>query len=89
MVVDFILLFIFEEVDFNTGFYIILLYGHILTSESINEYINILNFYTINIERLIMDLKNSVKLFFISGIKSCLTYYGFLRNFNRYNCIVR
>jgi len=89
MIVDFILLFIFEKVDFNKDFYIILLYRHILTSKSMNEYINILNFYIINAERLIMNLKNSVKSFFASGIKSCLTCRDFLRNLNRYSRIVR
>jgi len=87
MVVDFILLFIFEKVDLNKDPYIILLYKHILILKSMDEYISILNFYIINIERLIMNLKNSAKLFFISRIKSCLTCRSFLRNLNRYNCI--
>jgi len=74
MVVNFILLFIFEEVDLNKDLYIILLYRHILTLKNINEYINILDFYIINAERLIINLKNNIKLFFISRIKSYLTY---------------
>jgi len=87
MVVNFILLFIFEEVDLNKNPYIIPLYRHILILKNINEYINILNFYTINAERLIINLKNSVKLFFISGIKNYLIYRGPLRNLNYYNRI--
>jgi len=87
MIVNFILLFIFEKIDFNKDFYIILLYRHILILKNINEYINILDFYTINAERLIVNLKNSVKLFFISEIKNYLIYRNFLRNLNYYNRI--
>jgi len=52
-----------------------------------NEYINISNFYIINAERLIINLKNNIKSFFISEIKNCLIYRSFLRNFNYYNYI--
>jgi len=72
MVVNFILLFIFEKVDLNKDPYIIPLYKHILILKNINEYINILNFYTINTERLIINLKNNVKSFFILKIKNYL-----------------
>jgi len=87
MVVDFILLSIFEEVDLDEDPYIILLYGHILTLESMDRYISISNFYTINAERLIVDLKNSAEPFFASGIKNCPICRGPLRNLNRYSRI--
>jgi len=87
MVVNFILLSIFEKVDLDKNPYIILLYKHILTLKSMDEYINISDFYTINAERLIVNLKNNAKSFFILGIKSYPTCRDPLRNFNRYSRI--
>jgi hypothetical protein len=89
IVVDFILLSMFEEADLNKNSYIVLLYRHILTLESIDRHISISDFYTINSKGLIMDLKNSAKLFSVSGIKSYLTCHGSLQNLNRYSYIIR
>jgi hypothetical protein len=47
------------------------------------------DFYTINGEGSIVDLKNSAELFSVSGMKSCLSCRGPLRNLNRYSRIVR
>ena len=84
-----ILLSTFEGIDLNKNSYLVLLYKYILTLESINKYISILDFYIINNKGLIVDVKNSIKLFSISGIKSYLTYRDSLRNLNRYNRIIR
>jgi hypothetical protein len=89
MAVDFILLFTFEEVDLNKNPCIMLFCGHILTLESMDGHMAMSDFYTTNGEGLIVDLKNNAELFFASGIKSCLTCRGPLRNLNRYSRIVR
>jgi hypothetical protein len=89
IVIDFILSSIFEEVDLDENPCIILSYRYILTLESIDRYISISDFYTINDEGLIIDLKNSAELFSASRIKSCLTCYSLLRNLNCYSRIVR
>jgi hypothetical protein len=47
------------------------------------------DFYSTNGEGSIVDLKNSAEPFSASGMKSCLTCRGPLRNLNRYSRIVR
>ncbi|MCJ1396232.1 hypothetical protein MMC18_009121 [Xylographa bjoerkii] len=47
------------------------------------------DFYTINGEGSIVDLKNGAEPFSASGMKSCPTCRGPLRNLNRYSRIVR
>ena len=47
------------------------------------------DFYTTNGEGSIVDLKNSADLFSASGMKSCPTCRGPLRNLNHYSRIVR
>jgi hypothetical protein len=47
------------------------------------------DFYTMNGEGSIVDLKNSAEPFSASGMKSCPTCRGPLRNLNRYSRIVR
>jgi hypothetical protein len=76
MVVNFILLSTFKETDFNENPYIVLSCRYILTIKSIDRYISMLNFYTVNCKGLIVDLKNSAKPFFTSRIKSYLTCYS-------------
>jgi hypothetical protein len=71
IVIDFILLYTFREVNLNDNPYIILLCGHILTLESINRHISMLDFYTINAKGSIVDLKNSAEPFSASEMKTC------------------
>jgi hypothetical protein len=89
IVVDFILLSTFEEVDLDKNPCIMPSCRHILTLESIDGHISMSDFYTTNSEGLIVDLKNSAELFSASGMKSCPTCRGPLQNLNRYSRIVR
>ena len=89
MVVDFILLSTFEEVDLNKDPCIIPPCGHILTLESIDGHMSMSDFYTMNNKGSIVDLKNSAEPFSASEMKSCPTCRGPLRNLNRYSRIVR
>lgn len=89
MVVDFILSSTFEEVDLDKNPCILPSCGHILTVESMDGHMSMSNFYTTNDEGSIVDLKNSAEPFSASGMKSCPTCRGPLRNLNRYSRIVR
>ena len=89
MVVDFILSSTFEEVDLDENPCIMPSCGHILTLESMDGHMSMSDFYTTNGEGLIVDLKNSAEPFSASGMKSCPTCRGPLRNLNRYSRIVR
>jgi hypothetical protein len=89
MVVDFILSSTFEEVDLDENPCIMPSCGHILTLESMDGHMSMSDFYTMNGEGSIVDLKNSAEPFSASGMKSCPTCHGHLRNLNHYSCIVR
>jgi len=89
MVVDFILSSTFEEVDLDDDPYIVLSCGHILTVESMDGHMSISDFYIMNSEGSIVDLKNSAEPFSASRMKSCPTCRRPLRNINRYSRIVR
>ena len=89
VVVDFILSSTFEEVDLDESPCIIPSCGHILTLESMDGHMSMSDFYTTNSEGSIVDLKNSAEPFSASGMKSCPTCRGPLRNLNRYSRIVR
>ena len=89
MVVDFILSSTFEEVDLNEDPCIVPSCGHILTLESMDGHMSMSDFYTTNGEGSIVDLKNSAEPFSASGMKSCPTCRGPIRNINRYSRIVR
>ncbi|TGO63802.1 hypothetical protein BELL_1063g00010 [Botrytis elliptica] len=89
MVVDFILSSTFEEVDLDENPCIVPSCGHILTLESMDGHMSMSDFYTMNGEGSIVDLKNSAEPFSASGMKSCPTCRGPLRNINRYSRIVR
>jgi hypothetical protein len=89
MVVDFILSSTFAEVNLDENPCIIPPCGHILTLESMDGHMSMSDFYTINGEGSIVDLKNSAEPFSASGMKSCPTCRGPLRNLNRYSRIVR
>jgi hypothetical protein len=89
MIVDFILSSTFEEVDLDENPCIMPSCGHILTLESMDGHMSMSDFYTTNDEGSIVDLKNSAEPFSASGMKSCPTCRGPLRNLNRYSRIVR
>lgn len=89
IVVDFILSSTFEEIDLDTDHCIVPLCGHILTLESMDGHMAMSDFYTMNSDNLIVDLKNSAEPFSASGMKSCPTCRSPLRNLNRYSRIVR
>jgi hypothetical protein len=89
MIVDFILSSTFEEVDLDENPCIIPPCGHILTLESMDGHMSMSDFYTMDAEGSIVDLKNSAEPFSASGMKSCPTCRGPLRSLNRYSRIVR
>lgn len=89
MVVDFIFSSTFEEVNLDENPCIVPSCGHILTLESMDGHMSMADFYTMNSEGSIVDLKNSAEPFSASGMKSCPTCRGPLRNLNRYSRIVR
>ena len=89
MVVDFILSSTFEEVDLDENPCIVSSCGHILTLESMDGHMSMSDFYTMDGEGSIVGLKNSAEPFSASGMKSCPTCRGPLRNLNRYSRIVR
>lgn len=89
MVVDFILSPTFEETDLDENPCIMPSCGHILTLESMDGHMSMSDFYTTNGEGSIVDLKNSAEPFSATGMKSCPTCRGPLRNLNRYSRIVR
>ncbi|TGO16135.1 hypothetical protein BPAE_0516g00020 [Botrytis paeoniae] len=89
MVVDFILSSTFEEVDLDENPCIVPSCGHILTLESMDGHMSMSDFYSMDGEGSIVDLKNSAEPFSASGMKSCPTCRGPLSNLNRYSRIVR
>ncbi|KAF2793162.1 hypothetical protein K505DRAFT_350116 [Melanomma pulvis-pyrius CBS 109.77] len=89
MVVDFILSSTFEEVDLDTDPCIIPQCGHILTLESMDGHMSMSDFYITDPDGSIVALKNSAEPFSASGVKSCPTCRGPLRNLNRYGRLVR
>ncbi|TEY28370.1 hypothetical protein BOTCAL_1025g00010 [Botryotinia calthae] len=89
MVIDFILSSTFEEVDLDENPCIVPSCGHILTLESMDGHMSMSDFYIMNGEGSIVDLKNSAEPFSDSGMKTCPTCRGPLRNLNRYSRIVR
>ena len=89
MVVDFILSSTFEEVDLDKDPCIIPPCGHVLNLESMDGHMSMSDFYTMNAQGSIVGLKNSAEPFSASGMKSCPTCRGPLRNLNRYSRIVR
>ncbi len=89
MIVDLILSSTFEGVDLDEDPCIVPSCGHILTLESMDGHMSMSDFYIINGEGSIVDVKNSAEPFSASGMKSCPTCRGPLRNINRYSRIVR
>lgn len=89
MIVDFYLSSTFEGVNLDEDPCLVPSCGHILTLESMDGHMSMSDFYTMNGEGSIVDLKNSAEPFSASGMKSCPTCRGPLRNINRYSRIVR
>ena len=89
MIVDLILSSTFEGVDLDEDPCIVPSCGHILTLESMDGHMSMSDFYVINGEGSIVDVKNSAEPVSASGMKSCPTCRGPLRNLNRYSRIVR
>lgn len=79
----------FEEIDLDESPCIVPSCGHVLTVESMDGHMSMSDFYITNDEGAIVDLKNSAEPFSASGMKSCPTCRGPLRNLNRYSRIVR
>ncbi|KAI9743633.1 MAG: hypothetical protein M1818_002949 [Claussenomyces sp. TS43310] len=79
----------FEEVDLDEDPCMVPSCGHILTLESMDRHMSMSDFYDMNDEGSIVDLKNSAEPFSASGMKSCPTCRAPLRNLNRYSRIVR
>jgi hypothetical protein len=88
-IVDFIMSCTFDEVDLDENPCIVPSCGHILTMESMDGHMSMSDFYSMSEEGSITDLKNSAEPFSASGMKSCPTCRGPLRNLNRYSRIVR
>ena len=89
MIVAFIVSSTFEGVDLDEDPCIVPSCGHILALESMDGHLSMSDFYIMNGEGSIVDLKNSAEPFSVSGMKSCPTCRGPLRNLNRYSRIVR
>jgi hypothetical protein len=89
MVVDFIMSSTFEEIDLDEAPCIIPPCGHILSLESMDGHMSMSDFYTMSTGGTIIRLKNSAEPFSASGMKSCPTCRGPLRDLNRYSRIVR
>ncbi|TGO06847.1 hypothetical protein BTUL_0451g00010 [Botrytis tulipae] len=60
-----------------------------IAAQVMDGHMSMSDFYTMNGEGSIVDLKNSAEPFSASGMKSCPTCRGPLRNLNRYSRIVR
>jgi hypothetical protein len=89
VIVNLILSSTFEKVNLDESPCIIPLCGHLLSFESMDRRMSMLDYYAINDEGSIVGLRKSVKPFSTSRMKNCPTCCGPLRNVNRYSCIVR
>jgi len=82
-------LYTFEGIDLDQNPYIIPSCGHLLTLESIDGDITMSGYYSIDDQGSTVGLRGVVEPFSASGIKSCPTCRGPLRNVNRYSRIIR
>ena len=89
MVVDFILSSTFEEINLDESPCVLPPCGHILTLESMDGHMSMSDFYIMNGEGVVVDLKDNAEPFSASAMKSCPNCRGPLRNVNRYSRIVR
>jgi hypothetical protein len=81
-IVDFIMLYTFDEVNLDENPCLVLSCEHIFTMESMDGHMSMLDIYSGNEEGSITNLKNSTEPFSASGMKSCTTCRGPLRNLN-------
>lgn len=89
MVVDFIMLSAFEEIDLDETPCIVPSCGHIQTLDSMDGHMSMKDFYTLNDQATIVGVKNSAEPFSASDMKSCPTCRAPLHSLNRYSRISR
>lgn len=93
MTINYIMRFIYVEINLNENSYIISSCNYILILKSMNDHMKIAKYYIIsddiNAENSIMTLKSNSISFFISNLKSCFMCRSFLRNINKYDRIIR
>ena len=93
MMIDYIMKFSYAEIDLDESSCIISSCNHILILKSMNDYMSISNYYTLSDKSddadLIVRLKSSLKSFSIVELKNCSMCHCFLRNINKYDCIVQ
>lgn len=93
MMVDYIMSCSYGDVDLNESPCIIPSCGHILTLESMDGHMSMLDFYSISQEPSsqghITGLKSRVEPFSVADLKKCPMCRSPLRNINRYGRIVR
>ena len=91
--IDYVMKFVYAEIDLNDNSCIISPCNHILTLKSMDGHMNIAKYYTISEntedENSIIELKSSSILFSISKLKNYPLCRNPLRNINRYERIVR
>jgi hypothetical protein len=88
MVVDYIMMSTYGEVNLDEEPCIIPSCGHILTLESMDGHMSMSDIYTIT-DGYIVGFEDYVKPFSASEMKVCPTCRGSLQNLNRYSHIVR
>lgn len=91
--IDYIIKFIYIEIDLNENFCIISFYDHIFILKNMNNHMKIAKYYIIfnNIidENSIIELKSKLISFSISKLKKYFIYYNFFHNINKYDRIIR
>lgn len=89
LVVDFIMLSTFEEIDLDETPCIVPSCGHIQTLDSMDGHMSMKDFYNFNEKGTIVGLKNNAEPFSASDMKRCPTCRTSLRSLNRYGRISR
>lgn len=93
IMIDYIMKFFYAEFELDEVSCLISSYNHILTLESMNNHMNMSNYYTMfsdfNIENSIVALKSISISFSILKLKNCSLYRKPFRNINRYSRIIR
>lgn len=91
--VDYIMGYSYADVDLNESPCIIPSCGHLLTLESMDGHMSMLDFYKVSQEPSnqghITGLRSQVEPFSVADLKKCPMCRGPLRNINRYGRIIR
>ena len=91
--INYIIRFIYVEIDLNESSYIILFYNHILTLKNMNNHMKIVKDYLISdniiYKNLIIEIKSRSISFSTSKLKNYFIYYNFLCNINKYDRIIQ